>query len=55
MKGEIYLMNIYLKTENGLRLLGSTTSLEDFEVVSNKVTELENRINQMQAFLEEQN
>lgn len=55
MKGEFYLMKIYLKTENGLRPLGSTTPLEDFEMISNKVTELENKVNQMQALLEQQN
>lgn len=47
-------MEIYLKTENGLRPLGSTPPLEDFEVISNKVTELENKVNQMQTLLDQQ-
>lgn len=48
-------MEIYIKTETGLKLLGSTPSLEDFEQISNKVTELEDRINQIQFLLDQQN
>ena len=33
-------MEIYIKTEHGLKRLGSTPPLEDFERLSNKVTEL---------------
>lgn len=47
-------MEIYIKTETGLKLLGSTPPLEDFEEILNKVIYLENRINQIQSLLDQQ-
>ncbi len=45
-------MEIYIKTETGLKQLISTPPLVYFETLENKVIELESRINQMQDLLE---
>ena len=48
-------MEIYIKTIQGLKHLDSITPLEDFKTISNKVSELENKVNQMQELLNQQN
>lgn len=47
-------MEFYIKSENKLKLLGITSSLESFQEIVTKVTELENRVDQIQALLEQQ-
>lgn len=39
-------MEIYIKTENGLQLLFSGPSVDEFNELKSKVDELENQINQ---------
>lgn len=48
-------MEFYIKFENKLRLLGIIPPLENFQEIVTKVTELENRVDQIQALLEQQN
>lgn len=47
-------MEIYIKDETKLQLLVSTPPLEDFQEIVDKVTELENKVNQIQALLDQQ-
>jgi len=47
-------MEIYIKEETKLQLLVSTPSLEDFQEIVDKVTELENKVNQIQVLLDQQ-
>ena len=48
-------MEIYIKEETKLQLLVSTPPpLEYFQEIVDKVTELENKVNQIQALLDQQ-
>lgn len=46
-------MEFYIKKDNKLHSLGSTPPLEKFQEIVEKVIELENKINQMQALLDQ--
>lgn len=47
-------MEFYIKLENKLKLIGIISNHESFQEIVTKITELENRVDQMQAFLEQQ-
>lgn len=47
-------MEIYIKTDNKLKQISSITSLKDFREIVTRVTDLENKVNQMQTLLDQQ-
>ena len=47
-------MEIYIKEETKLQLLVSTPSLEDFQEIVYKVTEIENKVNKIKVILDQQ-
>lgn len=46
-------MEFYIKKDNKLHSLGSTYPMENFQEITEKVIELENKLNQIQASLDQ--